>query len=212
MSMMGSVPVGGGGLSFEDVIGLLKDEQAYQAKLRELQKRTEEARANLTQAVEISRKTEESKKLVQGMLDQTTQQVIEANKTKAEADKISAAAAQHEKDLAMQHENWSKVTAEQAVRDTQQLHDAFAIREKEVSAKEQKLLADLKVFEDRKADEIAVETAFAAAKQETEAKLAQREAAVREGEAKLIANLEEVQATRITLKEKLDKIKSITAG
>jgi prophage DNA circulation protein len=73
-------------------------------------------------------------------------------------------------------------------------------------------LADLKVFEDRKADEIAVETAFAAAKQETEAKLAQREAAVREGEAKLIANLEEVQATRITLKEKLDKIKSITAG
>jgi hypothetical protein len=212
MSMMGSVPVGGGGLSFEDVIGLLKDEQAYQAKLRELQKRTEEAKANLTQAVEISRKTEESKKLVQGMLDQTTQQVIEANKTKAEADKISAAAAQHEKDLAMQHENWSKVTAEQAVRDTQQLHDAFAIREKEVSAKEQKLLADLKVFEDRKADEIAVETAFAAAKQETEAKLAQREAAVREGEAKLIANLEEVQATRITLKEKLDKIKSITVG
>jgi hypothetical protein len=212
MSMMGSAPVGGSGLSFEDVIGLLKDEQAYQAKLRELQKRTEEARANLTQAVEISRKTEESKKLVQGMLDQTTQQVIEANKTKAEADKQVAAAAAHEKGVAADHEHWQKSADAELENGRQALRDAFTAREKEVSAKEQKLLADLKVFEDRKADEIAVETAFAAAKQETEAKLAQREAAVREGEAKLIANLEEVQATRITLKEKLDKIKSITAG
>jgi len=211
MSMMGSV-VGPSGLSFEDVIGMLKDEPAYQAKLRELQKRTEEARAVMAQAVEIGRKTEENKKLVQNMLDQTTQQVLEANSIKAVAEKLKADAIAHEAQLAADHTHWQKSADAELDNGRQALHNAFAVREKEVSAKEQKLLADLKDFEGRKADEIAVETAFAAAKQETEARLAKREAALREGEAKLIANLQEVEDTKIAIKEKLAKIKAAAAS
>jgi hypothetical protein len=212
MSMMGSVPVGGGGLSFEDVIGLLKDEQAYQAKLRELQKRTEEAKANLTQAVEISRKTEESKKLVQGMLDQTTQQVIEANKTKAEADKLVAAAAAHEKGVAADHEHWQKSADAELENGRQALRDAFTAREKEVSAKEQKLLADIQKFEAQK-DALAAERVehdknvkYIAAQHLQNAK-AMRD----EDDALQIAKVE-VDKLKQELKDKLDKIKSITTG
>jgi hypothetical protein len=211
MSMMGSV-VGPSGLSFEDVIGMLKDEPAYQAKLRELQKRTEEARAVMAQAVEIGRKTEENKKLVQSMLDQTTQQVLEANSIKAVAEKLKADAIAHETQLQMQQEAWTKQVAAEKEQSDQQLHDTFVTIENEIKAKEQKLLADTKEFEARQADEQAKIEAFMTFKKSTEAKLAQREAALKQGDNELAVKMAEASAMKQELKSKLTKLKEVAAS
>ena len=213
MSMMGSAPTGGGGeLSFVDVIGMLKDEPAYQTKLREIGNRLNETRALKEQTAAINAKMEETKKFTAEMAAKAEAQLVEARQLKDEADKKVAAAGLHESELISTQEKFKKEFEAKQLQMEQHYRGAFATREKEVQAKEQKLLADLKVFEGRKADEIAVETAFAAAKQETEIKLARREATLREGEARLIANLQEVEATRLALKVKLDKIKAISVG
>jgi Skp family chaperone for outer membrane proteins len=211
MTMMGSAPVGGGGLSFEDVIGLLKNEPAYQTKLRELQKRTEEARANLEQAVEVSRKTEENKKLVQGMLDQTTQQVLEANKLKEAADKQAAATAAHEKDLAAEHEAFTKQAEAELEGHRQHLRDAFTTREKEVAAKEQELLAKIKAFEATQADHDAKMHEFDDLKRAKEAEFARVQGDLRERNKELAEATAEVAGMKRDITAKLDAIRAISA-
>ncbi len=146
------------------------------------------------------------------MADNAEKAMLEARRLNEEADRKVAAAAKHEKDLTAQHEAFQKQAQIELDKGRSDLRDAFAAREKEVSAKEQKLLADLKEFKATKADEDAKIEAFMMLKKAKETELGRREASVREGEAKLIANLEEVQAMRNDLKAKLDKIKAISAA
>lgn len=211
MPMMGSV-AGGGELSFAEAIGLLKDEPAYQTRMQHLAKHVEDAKVTLAQAAENNRKAEETRKLTAGMADNAEKAMLEARRLNEEADRKVAAAAAQVLALAAQNVAWQKQVAEQKVQADQQLRDAFAAREKEVVAKEQKLLADLKEFKAWKADEDVKIEAFMMLKKAKETELGRREASVREGEAKLIANLEEVQAMRNDLKAKLDKIKAISAA
>lgn len=211
MSMMGSAPVGGGGLSFEDVIGLLKDEQAYQAKLRELQKRTEEARAALQQSVDSGRKAEEAKALTRKMLDQTTEQVVEARQLRDEADQKVATAAAHEKALADQHQTFQQHAEAELEGHREHLRNAFIAREKEVAAKEQALLAKIKDFEAQKDDLFAQSADFTAFKKSKEAEFARTETE-RKAELDLIAKAKaDNEKMRQDLKAKLDAIKAISA-
>jgi hypothetical protein len=211
MSMMGSSP-GVPGISFEEVINLLKDEPAYQAKLREMQKRTEEARSTMAQAVAINGKTEEAKGVSTALAKQAEQQVIEARVLKEAAEKQAAAALAHEAALQTQHQAWQEEANAMLHKGQQQLRDAFIAREKEVATKEQQLLADIKQFEAEKAEERARIEAFDAFKRGKEAELAGKDAKLKDelAEADLLKaqNLE----SRRELQDKLNKIKSITAG
>lgn len=213
MSMMGSAPTGGGGeLSFVDVIGMLKDEPAYQTKLREIGNRLNETRALKEQTAAINAKMEETKKFTAEMAAKAEAQLVEARQLKDEAEKKVAAAQARVAEL----DAWEV--------EQQRLHDqhskdlethyqaAFATREKEVSAKEQKLLVEIKEFEARQADGQAKIEAFMTMKSGTEAKLAQREADGRESQAKLVANLQEVEALKKELKAKLAKFKEVAAS
>ncbi len=212
MAMMVSAPIGGSDVNFEDMIGLLKDEPGYQAKLRDMQKRTEQAIASEKQAVETLRKVEEVKKLTTKMAAQVEQQLMEANQVKEAADQQVATAAKHEKELATQHEAWQQQADAELSRGQAVLRDAFTTREKEVAAKEQKLLASIQDYEDKLTEYVTRLEEFTAFQKHTEGELSKREASVREGEARLIANLEEVQATKAALKEKLKKIREISGA
>jgi hypothetical protein len=146
------------------------------------------------------------------MLDQTTQQVIEANKTKTEADKLVATAAAHEKGVAADHEHWQKSADAELENGRQALRDAFTAREKEVLTKEQKLLADLKEFKAMQADEDTKAEAFKDWKKSKEAELGKMQLQLSESIAQSEKNRAQYEVLQRQVQEKLDKIRSITTG
>lgn len=211
MPMMGS-PGGSSEISLTEAIGLLKDEPAYQTRMQHLVKHLEDSKVTLAQAAENNRKAEETKKLAAGMITQAEGQLVEARRLKEEADKKVAAAAAHEKDLNARQEAWQKEAAGQKEHMARQLNEAFASREKEVAAKEQKLLAKTKEFEAIQADRDARANEFDAYRKAKEAELARVHAEIRENEGHIKRSAEQNETTRLELKAKLDAIKAISAG
>jgi hypothetical protein len=211
--MMGSAPAGGGGeLSFVDVIGMLKDEPAYQTKLREIGNRLNETKALQQQTAEINAKMEETKKFTADMAAKAEAQLVEARQLKDEADKQVAAAVARGRELDVWEAEQQKLHDQHSKDLETHYQAAFATREKEVAAKEQKLLADTKEFEARQADEQAKIDAFMTLKKGTEDKLAQREAALKQGSNELAVKMAEASALKQELKSKLAKFKEVAAS
>jgi DNA repair exonuclease SbcCD ATPase subunit len=213
MVTMGSSPGSGAvELSFVDVLTLMKDEPAYQTKLRELARRVDEAAALNKATNEIREKVAEAQKFAAEMAAKAEQQLGEAKQLKEEADKKAADAEAHAVEIEARQKAWQKNADAELDSGKRNLRDAFVTREKEILSKEQQLstgLKDLKALKDELDGKVAAHADFVAAKSSEFA----RRAADLAGEADRIQRAQaENDKLRQQLKEKLNQLKTISAG
>lgn len=209
------MPMMGGGGSSDDMYTMVDaagDNERYQSKVNELLQHKQHAERTLHQAAENNRRAEENKKLAQGMLAEAQQQVLVAQRMKEEADKTAKAAVEHERAV---NAKAAELQSEYEARHKNlhgDLHKAFAGREADVTARENKLLADLQEYEAKKAALDKEKSDHDALKRREAAAMTQAGQDLRNKNEKLDSQLREAANMKAKLQEKLDKLKEIAVS
>lgn len=209
MPMMGG---GGGSDDMYTMVDAAGDNERYQSKVNELLQHKQHAERTLQQAAENNRRAEENKKLAQGMLAEAQQQVLVAQRMKEEADKTAKAAVEHERAV---NARAAELQSEYEARHKNlhgDLHKAFAGREADVTARENKLLADLQEYEAKKAALDKEKSDHDALKRREAAAMTQAGQDLRNKNEKLDSQLREAANMKAKLQEKLDKLKEIAVS